>query len=200
MQVTINGVPATDLPENWEKDIWLEGDGRAVTGFVLDPNAGAARFLSRYRLIGLCFVGLVWLALAVMVAFARPIDREVLVPVSMVAAVAVPVLFVIAYRVRRGRLYESLPPRAERSPPPGTAIRVDASGLTIGDRFAAWGDLSVDRVDFEVITGRHGSRTYFIHQVDVRSTDFDYRLDGLLLEQGQAIVSGTYRHKYPAAP
>jgi hypothetical protein len=114
----------------------------------------------------------------------------------VVLALALPVLFVVAYRVRRGRLYDSLPPRAARSLPPGTRIRVDASGLTIGDRFAAWNDVSVDRVDFEVIRGRYGARTYFVHQVDVRTSDFACTLDGLLLEQGQAIVAETYRAKF----
>jgi hypothetical protein len=199
MLVTINGAPATDLPADWEKDIWLEADRRAVTGSAIDPSAGAERFLSRYRIVGLCFVGFIWLVLLAMVTFARSIDREVLVPVGAVVAVAIPAAFVIAYRVRRGRLYDSLRPRAERSPPPGTQIRVDASGLTIGDCFAAWSDVALDRVDFEMIKGRYGSRTYFVHQVDVRATDFAYTLDGLLLEEGQAIVAETFRHKYPLA-
>jgi hypothetical protein len=196
MLVTINGAPATDLPADWEKDIHLPADARAVTGVVLDPAAGAERFLARYRIIGACFVGLVWLVLLVLASFAKPIDREVVLPVSVVIAVAMPVLIAVAYVVRLGRLYDSLPSRAERSPPPGAKIKVDDTGLAIGDRFAAWSDLSLDRVDFEVITGRHGDRTYFVHQVDVRSKDLTYTLDGLLLEEGQAIVAETFRHKY----
>ena len=199
MLVTINGAPATNLPVNWEKDIWLKGDGRAVTGSVIDPAVGAGRFLFRYRIVGACIVGLVWLALLLMVSFARPIDREVLLPLGLVAAVATPVLVVIAYRVRRGKLYDSLPARARRAPPPGTKIRVDDSGLTIGDRFAAWSDVSLDRVDFEVTKGRSGGRTYFVHQLDVRANDFACTLDGLLLDEGQAIVAETFRHKYPLA-
>ena len=198
MLVTINGAPATDLPANWEKDIHLGADGRAVTGSVIDPATGAGRFLFRYRIVGACFVALVWLVLLALVSLANPTDREVLLPVGLVVAVGTPVLVVIVYFVRRRRLYASLPSRAEHAPPPGTKIRVDDSGLTIGDRFAAWGDVSLDRVDFEVIKGRSGGRTYFVHQVDVRSNAFAYTLDGLLLEEGPTIVAETFRHKYPA--
>ncbi len=33
------------------------------------------------------------------------------------------------------------------------------------------------------------------HRVAVRARDFPYTLDGLLIEQGHAIVAETYRHK-----
>jgi len=33
------------------------------------------------------------------------------------------------------------------------------------------------------------------HQVAVRARDFPYTLDGLLIEQGHAIVAETYRHR-----
>ncbi|HTR86967.1 MAG TPA: hypothetical protein VMI56_20975 [Reyranella sp.] len=193
MQVTINGSPAGNLPANWQKDILRGSSGRAVTGSVLEPTVAAGRFLSRYRLIGLGFVGLFWAGLFALVAFARPLDREVLVPVAAVLAVATPAMIAIAYRIRSARLRDSLPRRVVHLPPPGTLIRVDDAGLAIGDRVVAWADIAVDRVDFEVMVGRHGDRTYLVHQVDVRAGDFACTLDGLLLEEGQAIVAETCR-------
>ena len=157
----------------------------------------AAKFLFRYRIVCLCFVIFVWLVLYAITAMAQPGDRAFLVPFGLVLAVLTPVMFMVIYLVRRSRLYDSLPERAQAAPPPGTMIRVDASGLTIGSRFAAWNDVSLDRADFELIKGRYGSRTYLVHQVAVRAKDFSYVLDGLLIEQGHAIVAETYRHKCP---
>jgi hypothetical protein len=197
MQVTIKGRPATDLPANWDKDILLGSERSEVSGAVLDTDAAAAKFLFRYRIVCTCGVGFVWLVLYVMAAMATPGDRAFFVPFGWVMAMLMPLVFMAIYFVRRNRLYDSLPARAQASPPPGTRVRVDAAGLTIGDRFAAWNDVTVDRVDFDVIKGRYGSRTYLVHQVAVRAKDFSCVLDGLLMDQGHAIVAETYRHKYP---
>jgi hypothetical protein len=195
MQVTIKGRPALDLPANWDDDIRLGSERTEVSGAVLDTATAAARFLFRYRIVCTCFVVFVWLVLYAMAALATPGDQAILVPFGLVMAVLMPLAFVAVYFVRRRGLLASLPERARAGPPPGTKIRVDASGLTIGDRFAAWNDLTLDRVDFELIKGRYGARTYLVHQVAVRARDFSYTLDGLLMEQGHAIVAEIWRHK-----
>jgi hypothetical protein len=195
MQVTIKGRVVTDLPANWQKDIRLGVERAEVTGAVLGVDEAAARFLSRYRIVCACFIVFVWLVLYAMLAFAQPGDRALLVPFGLIMAALTPLVFVAVYFVRRGRLLASLPARAQAAPPPGTAVRVDASGLTIGGRFAAWNDVALDRVDFELMKGRYGSRTYLVHQISVRAQDFACTLDGLLMDQGHVIVAETYRHK-----
>jgi hypothetical protein len=114
-------------------------------------------------------------------------------------AVLTPLIFIAVYFVRRNRLYDSLPERARATLPPRTMVRVDASGLTIGGRFAAWNHVTLESVDFDLLKGRYGSRTYFVQQVAVRAKDFTCTLDGLLMEQGPAIVAEIYRHKCPPA-
>jgi len=195
MQVTIKGRPATNLPADWDDDIRLGSERPEVSGAVLDGDAAAAKFLLRYRIVCTCAVVLIWLVLYAMAAMATPGDRAFLVPFGWVMAVLMPLVFLAIYLVRRSRLYDSLPARAQAAPPPGTKIRVDAAGLTIGGRLAAWNDLTLDRVDFELIKSRYGSRTYLVHQVAVRTKDLSYTLDGLLLEQGHAIVAEIWRHK-----
>jgi hypothetical protein len=200
MQVTIKGRPVTDLPANWQKDIRLGSERAEITGAALGMDEAAARFLSRYRIVCACFVVFVWLVLYAMLAFAQPGDRTVLVPFGLVMAALTPLVFVAIYFVRRGRLLASLPERAKAAPPPGMAVRVDASGLTIGGRFAAWNDVTLDKVDFELLKGRYGSRTLLVHQVTMRARDFAYTLDGLLMDQGHLIVAETYRHKCNGRP
>ena len=67
---------------------------------------------------------------------------------------------------------------------------------TIGERSTEWRDVAIDRVDFENMGGRR-PHNYLVHQIDVRTKDFAYTLDGVLMEQGAAIVAETYRHKLP---
>jgi hypothetical protein len=199
MQVTIKGRPVSDLPANWDKDIRLGSERPEVSGSVLDRDAAAAKFLFRYRIVCVCFVILIWLVLYGMVAMAQPGDRWFLGQFGWVMAVLTPLVFMAIYFVRRNRLYDSLPERARAAPPPGTMVRVDASGLTIGGRLAAWNDVTLDSVDFELLKGRYGSRTWLVHRVAVRAKDFTWTLDGLLMEQGHAIVAEIYRHKCPPA-
>ncbi len=197
MQVMIKGRLATDLPANWEKDIRLGGERPDVSGVVIGGEAAAAKFLARYRVICLGFVIFIWVMLYAMAAMATPGDKSFLGPFGWVMAVLTPLALAAVYVVRRNRLYDSLPERARGSPPPGTKVRVSAAGLTIGDRFAAWNDITFDRVNFERITGRYGSRTFLVHQIALRMKDFACVLDGLLIEQGHAIVAETWRHKCP---
>jgi len=182
MQVTIKGRPATNLPANWDDDIRLGSERSEVLGEVLDADAAAAKFLFRYRIVCTCAVVVIWLVLYAMAAMATPGERAFLVPFGWAVAALMPLVFVAIYLVRRNRLYDSLPERAHAAPPPGTKIRVDTSGLTVGGRFAAWNDLTLDRVDFELIKSRYGSRTNLVHQIAVRTKDLSYTLDGLLME------------------
>ena len=168
MQVTIKGRPVTDLPANWQEDIRLGSERAEVTGVALGVDEAAAKFLSRYRIVCACFLAFVWLVLYGMVAIAHPGDRALLVPFGLVLALLMPLIFVAIYFVRRARLLASLPERAKAVPPPGTTVRVDASGLTIGSRFTDWKDVALERIDFELLKGRYGSRTLLVHQVGVR--------------------------------
>ena len=199
MQVTIKGRPGGDLPANWDKDIRLGAERSVVSGAVLERDAAAAIFLARYRIVCACGVIFIWLLLFGLVALTKPSEQSLFDQIAVVMAVLMPLVFVAIYLVRRNQLYASLPERARVSPPPGTMLRVEASGLTIGGRFAGWNDVTLDKVDFDLIKGRHGSRTYLVHQVAVRTKDVSCTLDGLLLEQGSAIVAEVYRHKYPPA-
>ena len=199
MQVTIKGRSGGDLPANWEKDIRLGAERSVVSGAVLERDAAAARFLARYRIVCACGVIFIWLLLFGLVALAKPSEQSLFNQIAVVMAVLMPMVFTAIYFVRRNQLYVSLPERAGVSPPPGTMIRVDAAGLAVGGRFAAWNDVTLDKVDFDLIKGRYGSRTYLVHQVAVRTKDVTCTLDGLLLEKGDAIVAEVYRHKYPPA-
>jgi hypothetical protein len=196
MQVTIGGMAATDLPANWEKDVVLGRERPEISGSVIDTDAAADKFLVHYRIVCLCFVAFVWLVLYALAASAPSGDRQFIGRFALVMAVVMPIVFVMIYFIRRKRLYDSLPERARASPPPGTVVRVDPSGLSVGDRVAAWNDVDVDNIDFELLQGRYGSRTYLVHQVAVRTRDFSCVLDGLLIDQGPAILNEIYRHKY----
>ena len=194
MQVTINGEPPADLPENWQKDIVLGWERPEISSSVIDTDAAMDKFLVRYRIICAGFVIFTWLVCYGLVAAAQR-GEPFLRTFGIILAVVMPFVFMGAYFLRKKGLLQSLPERARASPPPGTAIRVDPSGLTVGDHFAAWNDVIVDKVDFEVMSRRYG-RDYLVHQVSVRTKDFSCVLDGLLIDEGAAILNEIYRNKY----
>jgi len=197
MQVTVNDEPATDLWEGWEKQILLGTYRPEVSGSVLDQDAATDRILARFRIVCACLVGLIWLVAFGLASAARQ-GEPALTTAAWGLAVVGPALLVLAYLARSRGFVASLPERAGRSPPPGTQVRVDAAGLTIGGHRTAWSDVTVDRVDFQFVSGRGGrrARTYFVRQIDLRSKDFAYTIDGTLLDEGAAIVNEIYRRKF----
>lgn len=196
MQVTMDGEPAVDLPANWERYILLGPNRPEVTGFVLDSDTAAEKSLGQFRIVCVCGLGFIWLVAFGLTHVGATGQGASLIWGGWVIAVVTPVLLVLVYYARRKGLYASLPERSRKLPPPGTKIRIDASGLTIGERSTEWRDVAIDRVDFENMGGRR-PHNYLVHQIDVRTKDFAYTLDGVLMEQGAAIVAETYRHKLP---
>jgi hypothetical protein len=196
MRVTINSRPASGLSEDQEKDVRLAPGWAVVQGAVLDSAAAASKVFFRLRIICICFVVLVWLVLFAMVAVPPSGDRDFLRKFALPMAVLTPLLLWLVYFMKRERLYASLPERSRASPPTGTAIRIDGTGLAIGDCSAAWKDVAVDGVDYSRVTGRYGSRAYFVGRLHVRLNDIPFVLDKTLLDEGVAIVDGIYRHKF----
>jgi hypothetical protein len=196
MRITINDRPASCLSDDQEEDVRLSREWSAVDGSVLDSGAAASRILFRWRIVCIAFQVLVWLVLYVVVSGARSGDRAFLGTFGLAMAVLMPFVLGLVYYVKRERLYASLPERARASPPTGTAIRVDCSGIAIGSRTAAWKDVAVDGVDFSVVTGTRGYRAYYIRRLHLRLNDVPFVLDRSLLNEGEAIVDGIYRHKF----
>jgi hypothetical protein len=196
MRITINDRPTDALSDEQEKDVRLSREWAAVEGSVRDSEAAASRILARWRVVCIVFLVLVWLVLYAVAATARPGDRAFLGTFSLAMAVAMPLVMGLVYYVKRERLYASLPERSRASPPPGTAIRVDGSGVAIGSRSAAWKDVAVDGVDFSLVTAPRGYRVYFIRRLHLRLDDVAFVLDRSLLSEGEAIVDAIYRHKF----
>jgi len=193
MQVTMDGEPVADLPVDWERFLLLSPKRAEVTGFVLDAEAAGERSLAQLRVVCACGMGLIWL---VTFGLAHvPGEGPGLVITAWVLAGLGSGLMVLAYYARRKALNESLPERTRKLPPPGTKIRVDPIGLTIGERSAAWRDVAVDGLDYERLSGRYGTVGYFIKKIDVRTKDLACTLDVLLLQEGAAILAETYRQK-----
>jgi hypothetical protein len=196
MQVTINNGPVTDMSGRIAKDLRLGAAQETVEGSVLDGATAVSKFTFRLRVVCFCVVGLFWVALYFMISMSNPGDRIGMGEFGLVLAVLLPFILWLAYYFRRRRLMASLPNRIQESPPAGTRVRVDESGLNIGGRFTAWSSVTINRIDFEAFyAGRGGGRAYMVHRIQLRSGGVVSTLDGTLLDQGRAILDSVYRHK-----
>jgi hypothetical protein len=195
MRITINDRPASGLSDDQERDVRLSREWSAVQGSVLDSGAAASGILLRWRIVCIVFLALVWLVLYLVVNGARSGDRAFLGTFGVAMAVLMPLVLGLVYYLKRERLYASLPERSRASPPTGTAIRVDGSGIAIGSSAAAWKEVVVDGVDFSRVTGARGYRAYYVRRLHLRLNDVPFVLDRSLLAEGEAIVDGVYRHK-----
>jgi hypothetical protein len=196
MRITINGRTADGLSDAQERDVRLASAWAAVQGSVLDSGAAAAKVLTGWRNLCIGFVVVVWLVLYAMVATATPGDRVALGNFGLVLAVLTPLAMGVVYYIKRERLYASLPARSHASPPTGTTIGIDGSGVTIGSRSAVWKDVAVDGVDFDLVSAPRGYRVYFIKRLHLRLGDVPFVLDRSLLADGAALVDGIYRRKF----
>jgi hypothetical protein len=147
-----------------------------------------------------CAVAFIWLLAFGGWALATPEECAFFRYFAPGAGAVTLLVFFALYRIRRKRWLKALPERVLASPPPGTLIRLDETGLTIGDCFARWGEIDVDRVDISSIGQIYGSSHYSLDRVLVRGPAFAFCLDRDLLLNGEKIVNDIYRRKRSPGP
>jgi hypothetical protein len=192
MQVTINGKPVRHFSSWDERLVHLDtGEKPEVAGAALSAGDVIANQKYAFRVAMTTGVAIVWLLAGLVFMFPEP-GEHFLKPFALCLALFAPIIILVIRPFVLKRWLAKLPERMRGAPPRRTPIRLDAVGLAIGDRFAAWSEVVVHRVDISTHTGVDG---HLAISVAVRGPGFSFLLDRTLLENGPAIVNEIYRRK-----
>jgi hypothetical protein len=76
--------------------------------------------------------------------------------------------------------------------PPGTAIRIDASGLSVGGAMHAWPDVTIEEVGVAE-RNANNSTVFYIERLTLAAAGRPLLLDTQALTNGRPIVEQTWR-------
>jgi hypothetical protein len=120
-------------------------------------------------------------------------ESQSLGPIFLGLAIIFPLVMIWVYKNKQARWLAREPERIAAAPAPGTRIRADRRGLTVGDAFAAWSDLRAYAVEMTSMRDDYGRASYFLRRVLVRGPDIDCAIDVSLIGNGPALISEVYR-------
>src|SRR5262249_32276818 len=191
VQVTMNGKPVRRF-SSWDERLVHLGTGAKpeVAGVAL--SAGDVIAIQKYdfRVAMPIAVAVIWLLVGLVFIF--PVHGEPFVrPYALGLGLLTPIMILVIRPFTLKRWVAKLPQRMQGAPPPRTSIRLDASGLAIGECYAGWSVVFVNPFDF--IT--HPVTFYMAVSLFVRAPGFSFLLDRPLLKNGPAIVNKIYRRK-----
>ena len=193
MLITVDDRPVDALEPDAESALALEREQAEVEGRVLSAEEATARLSRNLLIVAACVTGIVWLVLLILWIAMTPAPSQSLGPFFLGLAIIFPLVMIWVYKNKQARWLAREPDRIAALPAPGTRIRTDRRGLTVGDAFAAWSDLRAYAVEMTSMRGRYGRATYFLRRVLVRGPDIDCAIDISLIGNGAALISEVYR-------
>jgi hypothetical protein len=168
-----------------------------LDGAVLDARQAGAAFLLSWRSLfgGVGFAGL----MLVIVPLGGIIFAANSIPLTTIAFIAVPsiaigiVLLVVRQVGVRRRWDAGVAERVAALPPPGTQVRLNEDGVAVSDVSAAWGELTVQRLDLNYFEGDEGQDPFYrVERVTLAAGDKRIVLDRDLISGGQALVDAAF--------
>jgi hypothetical protein len=167
---------------------------KALDGAVLDAREAVAAFLLSWRSLfgGIGFAGLMLVVIPLGgVMFAAPLTTIAFIAVPSIA-IGVFLLAVRQISVRQ-RWDAGVAERVAALAPPGTPVRLDEDGVAVGNVSAAWGALTVERLDLNFDEGDEGQDAFYrVERITLAAGDKRIALDRDLISGGQALVDAAY--------
>jgi hypothetical protein len=199
MRILINGKPVDALTPRQEKSFRLSRADAEVKATVLTPAEATQAYVAETKRWFLILGGLavvVLLGMAVAGPLIDPMDGG-FIAVGALIICAVFVLFMYLLLGHRVRTWNSkLAHRSEGLPPAGTAIFLDAKGLSVGSDIFAWPSLAIDQVELTRASTSSGETSTVIHIVDRLSLSAGTKtivLDRAMLHNGLLLVDNAWR-------
>ena len=199
MRILINDKPVDALTPTQEKSFMLSRVEQEVKAIVLTPAEATQTYVAQtkrwFTILGGIAIGL--MATVAIVSFiADPMDGG-FVAVGAVIIGAAFVLFMYLLLGRRvGTWNRKLQHRSEGLPPAGTAIFIDAKGLSVGAEIVPWSSLAIDQVELTRTSVSSGDTTSVIHVIERLSLLAGTKsivLDRAMLQNGLLLVDNAWR-------
>ena len=188
MSFLLDGKPTDDVCS-----LRLTPTRPVVEMVLLEPEEAVRRFAASMRWV-LSIVGVILVGGAIALGVAvPPVDRVLVIPLSVVGLGAVAALTPYMYRLQIRRYREQL--ATMRYPgPPGTTLRCDDRGLTIASRLIPWSALSIETAYLlRAPGGRGGSGFLMIQRLLLATAGESIDLDLRIAANGLAFVNNTFR-------
>jgi hypothetical protein len=197
MKILLNHNPIERLSQ---RDLKLLTEGAPIDeiiGSVLSGEAATAKVLLFARIffvsIGVFAGGLEIWVLFNIARDASPMERQLIMLAAITVFAVIGALFRFAYQRTASRWMERLPDRVAAMPAPGTEVRLDANGVSIGTRTGAWSKLRIDQLEL-VRTGFGEDVSMLIERVMLAGVGELMTLDCNLIENGKQMVETACGH------
>jgi len=198
MRVLIDGKPVDTLTAKQERALRLSRVEAAVQGSVLGASDATNAYITQTRRLHIILgsIGIVLiLGISVAGAVSDPIDGWLMVPAGIVIAGALALLLHLMLRHRIRAWNRALGHHGEGMAPAGTAIGVDAQGLSLAGEVFAWRSLAIDQVEITSYSAGGDSPDTF-HVIDRLSLAAATRiivLDKAMMQNGPLLVDNAWR-------
>jgi hypothetical protein len=196
MRIVFDGREVERLDPKVARKISLAADTPVVEGSVLaaDPIIAAAGRRSR---IGLGIVGGIVAAILIGVAILtlsyEPADMVFIGPLYLVILMAMGWGGPAIYRQSLSRMRDTIVPRLARMAPAGTAVRLDAAGLTVGGRTTPWSAVTIEAVEVVTQHDPDGDDGYTVEAVVLEAGGQPVVLDRGVMTNGPLLVDKALR-------
>lgn len=188
MRIIFDGRQVESLDPKIARRIGPWADSPLVEGVIVavDPIIAAE---GRRSKIGLCVLGgivaAILIAVAIIVLSYEPADIVVVGPLYLVILAGMGLGGPALYRRGMARRRDQLTARAARMAPPGTTVRLDATGLTLSGRPTPWPDIAIEAVEIVTENNPDGADSYHVEAVVL-----DMGGQSVVLDQGLITTNG----------
>ncbi len=198
MRDLVDGKPVDGVPTRDVNNLRVAHERPEADAVIISTDEALRRYKKLLKILYGFLAIVIALAPPGLVAV-DPRDWIVLVPVVLaiwaIFARFMPFMFRRKVRQFAARMNVTTLPA-----PPGTAVRVDRTGLTIGARSWAWSQLSIDSIELtRSSTGGEYPTNYTILQsLGLAAGGERIQLDGNMLSTRSAVLDQIYRRLKPA--
>ncbi|MBV8189487.1 MAG: hypothetical protein JO339_19760 [Alphaproteobacteria bacterium] len=196
MRIVFDGRQVESLEPKVARRIGLEGDSPLVEGSILSADQIVADAARRARfgfgVVG-AVVGVILLVAALATLEYEPADIVVIGPLYAVILAAIGLAGPALYRRSLVLIRDKTERRLARLAPTGTAVRLDASGLTVGECLTPWSDITIEAVEIATEFHPDGDDDYHAEAVVLDVRGQPVVLDRVAIANGPMIVDKALR-------
>ncbi|SEE51574.1 hypothetical protein SAMN05444161_6014 [Rhizobiales bacterium GAS191] len=202
MQVLIDGKPVGAMTAKQEAKIALTQDRGQVSSLVLSAEEATRALQKSAHLVVGALGGLAAIIVGASLFAATELNGdEALIVFATGVAVAIFIAWLLRFTVhKQQRIWkERLGERRLFLPSAGTALRLDETSLTIGERQLAWPTLAIDRLELMTWQAPEEPAGYRVERLVLKTAGGLVALDAGMIQNGPAVLDLAYRRLRVAA-
>lgn len=198
MRVLIDGKVCEALTPEQEKDIRQFRAEDSVQGQVLSADEATAARGRQTRTVFVILWSVAAAVAVIMASLAGPADQPIVLPAAALILLLLGAFFVFVYWRRKQIWRRDLPRRLEGMASEGTAIGVNAAGVTVGGRVHPWPALAIEQVELGKYSAQR-STLFTLDRLALRGPEGLVVLDPAMMGNGHLLIGSAWRRMRAAA-